>query len=310
MEFFKRKTHIDFMGRAREAAIFSIVVSLICIGSLVIKGLEFGIDFTGGVLVEVGYEQTADLNAIREKLSAGGFADSQVQNFGTSRDVLIRLPPREEAESGKIGQQILSVLREGGDQVALRRVEFVGPNVGEDLVSNGILAVVFALILIFFYVIFRFQWKFSAGAIVATFHDVLVVIGIFSIFSIPFDLSVLAAVLAVLGYSLNDTIVVFDRIRENFRRIRRGEVIQIFNTAINETLSRTIITHGTTSLVVVALLVFGGETLRGFAIAMMIGIVFGTYSSIYIASATALWLKVSPVELMPPKKTEEADSTP
>lgn len=310
MNFFKKKTRIDFMGKARAAAIFSAVLSLVCVVSLAIRGLVFGIDFTGGVLLEVGYQQTADLAAIRSQLAQSGFAEAQVQNFGTSRDVLIRLPPRADAEAGKIGQEIIEVLRAKGQQVELRRVEFVGPNVGEDLVENGILALIFSLALIFIYVIFRFQWKFSAGAVVSTFHDAIVTVGIFSIFGLHFDLSVLAAVLAIIGYSLNDTIVIFDRIRENFRRMRRGTVIEIMNVSINETLSRTIITHGTTSLVVLALLIFGGETLRGFSIAMMIGIVFGVYSSIYIASATALWLDVSPAELMPPKKTEQAEETP
>jgi preprotein translocase subunit SecF len=204
----------------------------------------------------------------------------------------------------------MQLLRKNGQQVDLRRVEFVGPNVGDDLIENGILAVMAALFLILLYVMFRFQWKFSVGAIIATLHDVIVVIGIFSLFRLQFDLSVLAAVLAVLGYSLNDTIVVFDRVRENLRKTRRGSTESVLNTAINETLSRTIITHGTTSLVVVALVLFGGETLRGFSIAMLAGIIFGTYSSIYIATAATMWLKITPADLAPPKKTEQADELP
>jgi preprotein translocase subunit SecF len=309
MEFFKGKTHIDFMGKARYAAAFSIALTVISLGSIAIRGLNFGIDFTGGVLLEVGYSQPADVSAIRSELTSGGYDDAQVQNLGSSREVLIRLLPKG-ADSSQVGQKILALLKQTHPDVVMRRVEFVGPQVGQDLILSGVLAVVVALFLILIYVMFRFQWKFSVGAIVATFHDAIIVVGVFSVFWIPFDLSVLAAVLAIIGYSLNDTIVIFDRIRENFRKIRRGTVADIMNTAINETLSRTIITHSTTSLVVVSLLVFGGKALSGFSIAMMVGIVFGTYSSIYIASAAALALKVSPVELDPPKDTRKAESTP
>lgn len=315
MEFFHGKTHFDFMGKAVPAAIFSVVLSLVCIGGMVVRGFNFGIDFTGGVLIEAGYEQPPDLGQIREELKAGGFPEAQVQNFGTARDVLVRLPPREEEgdlanQGGKLGEQVLQLLRQKGEKVQLRRVEFVGPNVGEDLIEGGIIAVLVALFLILLYVMFRFQWKFSVGAVVSTLHDVIVVLGVFALFQFQFDLSVLAATLAVLGYSLNDTIVVFDRVRENLKRSRRGEPASILNIAINETLSRTIITHGTTSLVVLALLFFGGETLRGFSIAMLTGIVFGTYSSIYIATATTLWLKVTPADLAPPKRPEQADELP
>lgn len=309
MEFFKGKTHIDFMGKARMAAVFSIALTLISLGSLAFRGLNFGIDFTGGVLLEVSYSEAADVAAIRTELTAGGFDDAQVQNLGSSREVLIRLLPKG-ADSSQVGQKILGLLRQTHPDVQLRRVEFVGPQVGADLILSGILAVVVALLLILIYVMFRFQWKFSVGAIVATFHDAIIVVGVFSVFWIPFDLSVLAAVLAIIGYSLNDTIVIFDRIRENFRKIRRGTVSDIMNTSINDTLSRTIITHSVTSLVVVSLLAFGGKALSGFSIAMMVGIVFGTYSSIYIASSAALALKVSPVELDPPKDTQKAESTP
>jgi preprotein translocase subunit SecF len=316
MEFFRSRTNIDFMGVAVPAAVFSAVLSLACFGSIIVRGMEFGIDFTGGVLIEAGYEQVPDLGVIREDLRAGGYAEAQVQNFGTARDVLVRLPPVETADGdlanqgGRIGQEILELLRKDGQQVDLRRVEFVGPNVGDDLIEGGILAVLAALFLILLYVMFRFQWKFSVGAIVATLHDVIVVLGIFSLIGLQFDLSVLAAVLAVLGYSLNDTIVVFDRVRENLKKSRKGSTMAVLNTAINETLSRTVITHGTTSLVVVALLLFGGETLRGFSVAMLAGIVFGTYSSIYIATATTMFLKVTPTDLMPVKKSEQIDEMP
>jgi preprotein translocase subunit SecF len=316
MEFFRRRTRIDFMGKAVPAAVLSAVLTLIAIGSLIVRGMEFGIDFTGGVLIEVGYQEPADLGAIRQALERGGFPDAQVQTFGTARDVLVRLPPRVGSEAdlasqgGELSAEIMGLLRQSGERVALRRVEFVGPNVGGDLIEGGVLAVLLSLALILVYVMFRFQWKFGVGAIVSTAHDVIVVVGIFSFFGLQFDLSVLAATLAVLGYSLNDTIVVFDRVRENLRRTRRGTTAEILNTAINETLSRTIITHGTTSLVVLALLLFGGETLRGFSIAMLSGIIVGTYSSIYIATATTMWLKVTPVDLMPPKRTGPADELP
>jgi preprotein translocase subunit SecF len=317
MEFFHGKTNIDFMGRAAlPAAIFSAVLSLVCMGSMIVRGFNFGIDFTGGVLIEAGYEQAPDLAVIREQLRGAGFAEAQVQNFGSTREVLVRLPPVEgaaddlAAQGGALGQEVIELLRQDGQQVELRRIEFVGPNVGEDLIERGVLAVLAALFLILLYVMFRFQWKFSVGAIVATLHDVIVVMGVFSIFGLQFDLSVLAAVLAVLGYSLNDTIVVFDRVRENLKKTRRGNTVEVLNTAINETLSRTVITHGTTSLVVLALLFFGGETLRGFSIAMMAGIVFGTYSSIYIATATTMWLKVTPADLAPPRKEEQVDEMP
>jgi preprotein translocase subunit SecF len=312
VEFFKRKTHIPFMTNARAISAISVVLVLVSIASLALRGLNFGIDFTGGVLLEVGYDGAADLEAVRGQLDSGGFPDAQVQNFGSAKDVLIRLPPREEQDesSGQLGQRILSALQQGDQQVELRRIEFVGPQVGKDLTEQGTLSVLFALGLILVYVMFRFQWKFAVGAVLATFHDAIVTLGVFSVFGLPFDLSVLAAVLAVIGYSLNDTIVVFDRIRDNFRTIRRGTVPQIIDSSINETLSRTINTSGVTLLVVIALLLFGGETLFGFSLALTVGIVFGTYSSIYVASAIAMYLGVSPTDLMAPKKTEEADSTP
>jgi preprotein translocase subunit SecF len=311
MEFFHGRTSWDFMGKARMAATFSLILTLGSLGSLAVQRLNFGIDFTGGVLLEVGYAEAADLTAIRNEVVAGGHPDAQVQNFGSSRDVLIRLMPTPGQENSKLGQQILDLLKQSHPDTMLRRVEYVGPQVGKDLVDRGGSAVVVALILIALYVWFRFQWKFAVGAFVATLHDAIIVVGVFSVFRIPFDLSVLGAVLAIIGYSLNDTIVIFDRIRENFRKARRGTPTEIMNVSINETLSRSIITHGVTALVVVALLLFGGETLRGFAIAMMVGIVFGAYSSIFIASAIALWLNVSPAELMPPKETaREVDSTP
>ena len=290
--------------------VLSILAIVISIVSLSTRGLNFGIDFTGGVLLEVGYPEAADLAQIRRSLALEGFAEAQVQNFGTARDVMIRLLPREGMDSSQLGEEILQVLRASGADVSLRRVEFVGPQVGEELTERGGLAMLFALLMILGYIMFRFQWKFAVGAVVALVHDVIITLGIFSAFQIPFDLSVLAAILAVIGYSLNDTIVLFDRIRENFRRMRRGTAEAIMNSSINQILGRTLITSMTTLLVLIALVWLGGEAVRGFATALIIGVLVGTYSSIYTAGATALALQVSPVDLMPPKKVEDPDGLP
>lgn len=313
MEFFSKKTSIDFLGRRKGAFLLSAVLM---VGSLIllipgVRGLNFGIDFTGGVLLEMGYQGPADLADIRERLVANGFAEAQVQNFGTSSDVLIRILPREGLAGDAIGAQILKVLKAGDATAELRRTEFVGPQVGEELTEQGALAMLFALLMILAYIVVRFQWKFALGAIVATLHDPIITLGVFALLGLTFDLSVLAAMLAVIGYSVNDTIVVFDRIRENFRKIRRGTPHDIINLSVNETLSRTLMTSFTTSLVVVCMLIFGGETLRGFSTALIIGIVIGTYSSIFVASALALELKAAPVDLMPPAKDKTAlDSEP
>ncbi len=298
------------MRRRRVTATLSILAIVISIVSLSTRGLNLGIDFTGGVLLEVGYPEAADLAQIRGTLGVEGFGEAQVQNFGTARDVMIRLLPREGMDSSQVGEEILQVLRASGADVSLRRVEFVGPQVGEELTEDGGLAMLFALLMILGYIMFRFQWKFAVGAVVALVHDVTITLGIFSAFQIPFDLSVLAAILAVIGYSLNDTIVLFDRVRENFRRMRRGTADAIMNTSINQILGRTLITSLTTLLVLTALVWLGGEAVRGFATALIIGVVVGTYSSIYTAGATALALQVSPVDLMPPKKLEDADGLP
>jgi preprotein translocase subunit SecF len=310
LKILSSKTEFEFMGRRRLAVTVSLIVILVSIVSLAVRGLNFGIDFTGGLLLEVGYEQAADLDAIRSQLASSGYEEAQVQNFGSANDVLIRILPREDADTTKLGEQILALLQASGSQVELRRVEFVGPQVGEELTERGGTAMIFALLMILGYIMFRFQWKFAVGSVAALIHDVIIVIGFFSIFQLPFDLSVLAAVLAVIGYSLNDTIVVFDRIRENFRQIRRGTAASIMNTSINQTLSRTIITGLTTLLVLVALYAVGGEAVSGFSLALIIGIVVGTYSSIYTASAMALALNVSTEDLLEPKKTEEVDSLP
>lgn len=311
MAVFGKTPSIDFLGRRRMAVVISALMLVVSIGSIGMRGLNFGIDFTGGVLLEIEYPEAANLPQIRETLGAGGFGDAQVQNFGTARDVLIRVLPRGDTESAKVGESILEVLRAADPGVELLRVEFVGPQVGDELTERGGLAMIFVLLLILAYIMFRFQWKFAVGAVAALVHDVIITIGFFSLAQVSFDLSVLAAILAVIGYSLNDTIVVFDRIRENFRLDHRNDAETIMNTSINQTLSRSVITSGTTVLVVVALLLLGGEAVNGFALALIVGIVVGTYSSIFIASAAALALDVKPLDLMPPKVDDtEVDSLP
>jgi preprotein translocase subunit SecF len=313
VEFFSKKTNFDFLGKRRLAFLLS---AFLMVGSLIlvipdVRGLNFGIDFTGGVLVELGYQEAADLPDIRERLATNGFADAQVQNFGTASDVLIRVLPREGLAGEVVADRILAVLRAGDTSAELRRTEFVGPQVGDELAEQGALAMLIAMALILVYIGVRFQWKFAVGAIVATLHDPIITLGFFAITGMTFDLSVLAAMLAIIGYSVNDTIVVFDRIRENFRKIRRGSPQEIMNLSLNETLSRTIMTAFTTSLVVIAMLIFGGEALRGFSSALIVGILIGTYSSIFVASALALELKATPVDLLPPAKEKGgADSMP
>jgi preprotein translocase subunit SecF len=312
-EIFRKRTSIDFLGFRKVAAVLSIImlVGSVLLLTPAVRGLNLSIDFTGGVVLELGYPGAADLDGIRERLAGNGFGDAQVQSFGTSRDVLVRVLPREGRENQQVAADILTVLRGAEPGVVLRRTEFVGPQVGDELTEQGALALLFALGGIALYIMFRFQWKFSVGAMVATIHDPLITAGLFALFQVPFDLAVLAALLAIIGYSVNDTVVVFDRIRENFRRVRRGTPIEIMNLSINETLSRTLMTSFVTALVVVAMLIFGGEALRGFSLALIIGIAVGTYSSIFVASAVALALGASPTDLMPPKKEqEEIDALP
>jgi preprotein translocase subunit SecF len=312
MEFFHKKTNFDFMGWSNPTTVLSLVLFTLSISVFLIRGLNLGIDFTGGVLVEVGFAESADLEQVRSQLEAAGHSGAQVQHVGSSREVLIRLPPRESgAESSQLGQKIIDVLQKSDSSVSLRRIEFVGPQVGEDLTEGGILALLLCLVLIGIYIMFRFQWKFAAGALVGVIHDPIITLGVFAAFGIHFDLSVIAAVLAITGYSLNDTIVIFDRMRENFRKARGETVPQIMNRSINETLSRTIMTHVTTSMVIIALLVYGGEALRSFSIALAVGMVICTYSSIYCAGSTALYLKVTPADFMPPKQDkDEVDAMP
>jgi len=304
MRLIKEKTNIDFLGPTRRkiALSLSALFIVVSLASLVMRGLELGIDFTGGILLEVGYPQAADIERIRSRLADAGFSDAQVQQFGEDTDVLVRLPPQGDAKPGEIRTQLKAVLESAGDKVDLRRVEFVSPQVGEELTAKGSLAMIFTMLMIFAYVMFRFQWKFAFGAVTALAHDVIVTVGFFSIFRLPFDLTVVAAVLAVIGYSLNDTVVAFDRIRENFFKLRGVSAEESMNTSINEMLARTIITGATTLLVLVALLTLGGESIAPFSIALIVGIVVGTYSSIYTASATALLLGVNPQDLLEPVK--------
>lgn len=310
MQLFAKTTNIDFLGKRRITTVLSGILILISIVSVGTRGLNLGIDFTGGVLIEIGYAQPADLGDIRRRLANGGFEDALVQNFGTATDVMIRVLPRDDVDSGQVGEQIMALLTDSGQDVELRRVEFVGPQVGEELTERGGLAMLFAIIMILIYVMFRFQWKFAVGSVAALVHDVVIAIGFFSVFQIPFDLSVLAAILAVIGYSLNDTIVVFDRIRENFRLIQREGAEAIMNASVNQMLGRTVITSFTTLLVLLALFFMGGQAVRGFSIALIIGIVVGTYSSVYTASVAVLALDVSSHDLLPQKADKETDDLP
>lgn len=291
-----------------------VLSTLLILGSFVslgVNSLNWGLDFTGGTLIEVGYEDAANLESIRKLLNNAEFEDAIVQNFGSSHEVLIRIAPRDGVKAATIGEQVLEALRADGTVVDMRRIEFVGPNVGEELTEQGGLAMLVALICILIYVAMRFEWRFALGSVSALAHDVILTLGLFSVLQLEFDLTVLAAVLAVIGYSLNDTIVVCDRIRENFRKIRKGEPVDIINISLTQTLNRTIITSLTTVLVLIALFYKGGALIHGFATALLFGVVVGTYSSVYIASSVALALGISKEDLMPPQVEKEgADLDP
>jgi len=305
MQFIDPNKTIDFMSKRKLALTFSAILLLASVVSLAVKGLSFGIDFTGGTLVEIGYPDTAELSEVRSALGEHGFDSAVVQHFGTSKDVLIRLAVSEDS-TADISTKVLNALEETGSDLDLRRIEFVGPQIGSELAEDGGLALLAALAGIMMYVYFRFEIRFSLGSVMALVHDVLITLGIFSLLQIEFDLTVLAALLAVIGYSLNDTIVVYDRIRENFRKMRKGSSEGIINRSVTQTLSRTIMTSITTLLVLMALYVFGGEIINAFSFALIIGVLVGTYSSIYVASSLALILGVSKEDLMPPEK-EGAD---
>jgi len=300
MRFLSSKTHIDFMGKSNIALIFSAIAVIAAIAILPIRGLNFGLDFTGGTLIEVAYPSPPTIADVRANLATEGLENAVVQTFGVATDIVVRIPPGDSEESNaELSTRVLRALGQGVEgEIEMRRVEFVGPQVGEELTEQGILAVVYALIGIFLYVMFRFQWRFSVGAVIAVVHDLFFSMGVLSLLQIEFDLTVVAALLAVVGYSLNDTIVLFDRIRENFPRLGKHTAIDVINTSVNETLSRTLMTSLTTLLVLTALFYFGGQIIHGFATTLIIGVVIGTYSSIYVASASLLLLKVSKFDLL------------
>lgn len=298
MQLLKNNLNFDFMGKRKLAVIISLILIIISIAAMGMRGLNLGVDFTGGTLVEVGYAESVELESVRKALASSGYGDAIVQHFGTAKDVLIRLPVTDkDADKAALSNRVLGSLVSTGAP-EMRRVEFVGPQVGDELRDKGGLAMLYALIGILIYVALRFEWRFSLGSVAALIHDVILVVGFFAITQIEFDLTVLAALLAVIGYSLNDTIVVFDRIRENFRRIRKATSEGVLNTSINQTLSRTLMTSITTLLVLIALFVFGGEVIHSFSIALIVGVVVGTYSSIYVASSALLALDVSKEDLM------------
>lgn len=308
MQILDKKTDFNFMSKRKIAAVFSILLLLSSITSLLMQGLNFGIDFTGGTMIELSYKEEVKLESIRSILEKNGYSDAIVQNFGSIHDVLIRLPILETENMAELSNEIVATLQSGNEsKIDVRRVEFVGPQVGEELTEQGGLAMLYALIGILIYVSLRFEYRFAIGSVVALVHDVLLTLGFFSILQLEFDLTVLAAILAIIGYSLNDTIVVFDRIRETFLKMRKGTSEVIVNRALNDTLSRTLMTSATTLLVVTSLFFFGGEVIHAFSIALMLGIVVGTYSSVYIASNTILSMGVSKADLMPPEKEGDQD---
>jgi preprotein translocase subunit SecF len=310
MELFKIKHDIPFMRYATVTSLVSAATFVLAIVFLVWKGLNLGVDFTGGTVMEVRYAQAANIQGVREQLAKNGLADASVQNFGTSRDVLIRLPVKQGVTSAELSERVMGILKQQTADVQKQRVDFVGPQVGQELLNDGALALLLVSLGIVVYLWVRFEWQFAMGAIVATFHDVVIIVGLFAFFQWEFSLTVLAAVLAILGYSVNDTVVVFDRIRENFRKMRKGTPAEIIDNAITRTLSRTIMTHVTTQLMVFSMLFLGGEILFYFALALTLGIVVGTYSSILVASPIVMWLGVSRESFIKPEKKQEAELLP
>ena len=307
MEFFRIRKDIPFM---RHALVFNAISALTFVAAvffLLAKGLHLSIEFTGGTVMEVAYTKPADLEAIRKTVTGLGYADSQVQSFGTAQDVLIRLPLQGGASSAQVSTKVIEALKAADASVTLQRVEFVGPQVGEELAHDGLTALAFVVVGIMIYLAFRFEWKFAVAAIIANLHDVIIILGFFAFFQWEFSLTVLAAVLAVLGYSVNESVVVFDRVRETFRDRRFGklETPEVLNHAITSTISRTVITHGSTQLMVLSMLIFGGPTLHYFALALTIGILFGIYSSVFVAAAVAMWLGVKREDLLKPVKPKD-----
>lgn len=305
MEFFRITRTIPFMRHALILNLVSIVFFIAAVAFIAIRGFNLSIEFTGGTVIEVNYDQPAQLDQVREAITGLGYTDFQVQNFGTSHDVMIRLPVREGETSATQSESIMEALQAGNTAVELRRVEFVGPQVGKELVHNGLMALLSVVIGIMIYLAFRFEWKFAVAGVVANLHDVVIILGFFAFFQWEFSLSVLAGVLAVLGYSVNESVVIMDRIRENFRKQRRVPVDEIINSSITQTISRTVITHGSTQIMVLAMLIFGGPTLHYFALALTIGIWFGIYSSVFVASSIAMWLGVKREDLVKPIKKDD-----
>jgi preprotein translocase subunit SecF len=309
MEFFKIRKDIPFMKNALIFNVISLATFLLAVFFLFSRGLHLSVEFTGGTVMEVSYSQPADLTKVRAVVSSLGYNEVQVQNFGTARDVMIRLPAIKGVSSSQQSDKLMEALKAQNQEATLRRSEFVGPQVGEELAADGLKALAFVVIGIMLYLAVRFEWKFSVAAIVANLHDVIIILGFFAYFQWEFSLAVLAAVLAVLGYSVNESVVIFDRIRENFRRYRKMNTVEIIDNAITSTISRTIITHGSTQIMVLSMLLFGGETLHYFAMALTIGILFGIYSSVFVAAAIAMWLGIRREDLIkaPPKKDEDPD---
>lgn len=307
MEFFKIRNDIPFMRYALIFNVVSILTFLIAVGALGLKGLNFGVEFTGGTVMEVGYSQPADLGRVRETLGSSGLNEAVVQSFGDSQTILVRLPTDPEVTGAKLSEHVLSILQKDSPDVEVRRVDFVGSQVGKELAEKGAMALLVVSIGIVIYLALRFEWKFGLAAILANLHDVIIILGFFALFQWEFSLPVLAAVLAILGYSVNESVVVFDRIRETFKKKRKATVREVINSAITRTMSRTVITHGSTQLMVLSILLFGGETLYYFALALTIGILFGIYSSIFVASPLVLWLGITREDLIKPEvKKEEA----
>ncbi len=304
MEFFKIRKDIPFMRHALVFNVISFVTFALAVFFLFTRGLHLSVEFTGGTLMEVSYSQPADLNKVRSTVAGLGFAETQVQNFGTARDVMIRLPAQKGVSTAQQSEKVMAALKADAPDVQLRRTEFVGPQVGDELMEDGLKALAFVVIGIMVYLAIRFEWKFAVSAIIANLHDVIIILGFFAYFQWEFSLAVLAAVLAVLGYSVNESVVIFDRIRENFRRFRKMDTVGIIDNAITSTISRTIITHGSTQIMVLSMLLFGGETLHYFAMALTIGICFGIYSSVFVAAAIAMWLGVTREDLIKPVKKD------
>ena len=307
MEFFKIRKDIPFMRHALIFNVISFATFVLAVFFLFSRGLHLSVEFTGGTVMEVGYTQAADVGKVRDTVAGLGFTDVQVQTFGTARDVMIRLPAQKGVSTAQQSERVMTALKAQNAQVELRRTEFVGPQVGEELAHDGIKALAMVVVGIMIYLAFRFEWKYAVAAIIANLHDVIIILGFFAFFQWEFSLAVLAAVLAVLGYSVNESVVIFDRIRENFRRYRKMQTVEIIDNAITSTISRTIITHGSTQIMVLSMLLFGGPTLHYFALALTIGILFGIYSSVFVAAAIAMWLGIKREDLIKPTSKKDED---